>query len=115
MTIAYLSNSFPEAVEPYVWDEICELRRHGQVVLPCGIKRPHHTANSEAAEQTLYLAPVRAALLLRATWSCVRDFAILKEVLVRAVSGPEPIGKRLRVLAHSWLGVYLACLLRDRE
>ena len=38
--IAYLANSFPEAVEPYVWEEIRELRRRGQPVVACSFRRP---------------------------------------------------------------------------
>jgi hypothetical protein len=33
--IAYLANHFPCAVEPYVVDEILELRKRGVEVIPC--------------------------------------------------------------------------------
>jgi glycosyltransferase involved in cell wall biosynthesis len=114
MTIAYLANSFPEAVEPYVWDEICELRRRGQTVLPCSIKRLRRPANSQAADETLHVVPLEPGPCKRAIWSCTRNFSVLKEFLARAGAGPEPLHRRLRCVAHTWLGVYLAALLRDR-
>jgi len=115
MTIAYLANSFPEAVEPYVWEEICELRRCGQEVLPCSIKRPQRAVNSQAAQETLYVVPLRIVQTLRAIWLCARNLAILKEFVFRAVAEPEPLLKRLRALMHTWIGAYLAVLLHQHE
>lgn len=115
MAIAYLANSFPEAVEAYVWEEICELRRQGRRVVPCAVRRPRHTSNPEAAAHTLYVCPLRVALCLRATFDCIRYLPALKEFLTRAVAGPETLGKRMRALVHTWLGVYFAALLRSRN
>lgn len=39
--IAYLANHFPSPVEPYVFEEIRELRRRGIDVIPCSARRPH--------------------------------------------------------------------------
>ena len=115
MTIAYLANSFPEASEAYVWDEICELRRQGQHVLPCSVRRPARAVNADAAHKTLYLFPLRAALCLRATFDFVRYLPGLKEFIARAIAGPEPLRKRLRTLAHTWLGIYFAASVRGRS
>lgn len=115
MAIAYLANSFPEAVEAYVWEEICELRRQGQRVVPCAVRRPSRAANTEAAREATYVFPLRAALCLRASFDCLRHFPALKEFLARAIADPEPLGKRMRALVHTWLGVYFAALLRDRS
>ena len=38
-TVAYLTNQFPSPVEPYVVEEIRELRRRGVKVLPCSARR----------------------------------------------------------------------------
>lgn len=115
MTIAYLANSFPEAVEPYVWDEICELREYGQRVLPCSVKRPSSAALPEAALETHYVFPITLGLCLAAILGCVVRFVRIREFLVRALRGPEPFSKRLCAIAHTYLGVYLAILLRKKN
>ena len=38
-TIAYIANEFPSPLEPYVMDEIAELRRCGTQVICCSGKR----------------------------------------------------------------------------
>jgi len=114
MTIAYLSNSFPEATEPYVWEEISELRRGKQRVLPCSIKRPRNQANTEAAVQALYAFPLSPKLCLAASWVCVQNWRKIAEFLIRAINGREPLRRRVRTVIHTWLGAYLAVMLRDR-
>jgi glycosyltransferase involved in cell wall biosynthesis len=113
MTIIYLSNSFPEPLEPYVWEEICELRKQGVRVLPCSIKRPDGSSNPEASLRTLYAFPLRSGAILQSAWACVRQFSKLKDFLWRAMTGPEPVQQRVRPLFHTWLGVYLATLVRN--
>jgi len=115
MTIAYLANSFPESQEPYVWEEICELRRRGQLVLPCSFKRPRAPSSLEAARETLYILPLRLSLCVRATWALVRNFSSIKNFIKRALFGSEPVMQRLRTLVHTWLGVYLATAIRNRN
>ena len=76
-TVAYLANQFPSPVEPYVFDEIRELRRRGLAVVPCSARRPddavfervrpEQTLKSLASE-TLYLQPLHLGLLIRAVW-----------------------------------------------
>ena len=39
-TVAYLANQFPSPVEPYVVDEIEELRRRGVEVIAGSVRRP---------------------------------------------------------------------------
>jgi len=114
MAIAYLSNSFPEATEPYVWEEISELRRRKQRVLPCSIKRPRNEANTEAAIQALYAFPLTAKTCLAASWVCVQNWRKIADFLIRAISGREPARRRVRTVIHTWLGAYLAAMLRDR-
>ena len=41
MAILYLTNSFPEAVESYVWEEIVELHSHGATVISCRFAARH--------------------------------------------------------------------------
>jgi colanic acid/amylovoran biosynthesis glycosyltransferase len=115
MAIAYLANSFPETLESYVWEEICELRTKRVRVLPCSIKRPHHSSNADASLQTLYEFPLRLRRILQATWACARQFSRIKDFFGRAISGPETLTRHVRTLVHTWIGVYLAIMLRNER
>jgi colanic acid/amylovoran biosynthesis glycosyltransferase len=115
--IAYLANSFPEAVEPYVWEEIRELRSRGQSVLMCSFRRPHQVPAqaSELASETMHLFPVGLQLSLNACWIFFSRIILLSDLLWRVVHGPEPIQRQLRAIAHTWLGAYLATALRKKQ
>lgn len=118
-TIAYLSNLFPSPVEPYVVDEIRELRRRGITVVPCSARRvkPGLDWHLQAfTAETLYLQPLRIRALLRAAWLCVAKLAIFSDFLRRALfQGCESPWRRLRALIHTLLGVYYASLLQSRH
>jgi colanic acid/amylovoran biosynthesis glycosyltransferase len=115
--IAYLANSFPEAVEPYVWEEIRELRSRGKPVLPCSFRRPRQVAPQVAAmaSETTYIFPIDPRLALHACWIFFSRLALIGDLLWRAVRGPEPIQRKSRTLVHTWLGVYLATALRNKQ
>lgn len=117
MTIAYLANSFPEAVEPYVWEEIEELCRRGLDVLPCGIRRPNVTAPEckIPSSAITYVFPLRFLTFLHAHWLLLRNLPALCGFLWRAVRGPEKLPRRFRTLVHTWLGAYLAAVLQKKQ
>ncbi|HXM21606.1 MAG TPA: glycosyltransferase family 4 protein [Terriglobales bacterium] len=114
-TVAYLANLFPSSVEPYVAEEIQELRRRGVTVISCSAR--HHTTALDSelksfAAETLYLQPLRLKLLIHAAFMCLLKFPMLKDFLRRALlQESEPIRRRLRALLHTWLGVYYALLI----
>jgi colanic acid/amylovoran biosynthesis glycosyltransferase len=116
--IAYLANQFPSPVEPYVADEIKELRRRKAVVIPCSAWRAASDLDDNLkplADETLYLQPVRLGLLVRAAWLCVKEFSQLADLVARvAQRGNEPPSRRARALLHTWLGAYYALLLKER-
>ncbi|HEV2715863.1 MAG TPA: hypothetical protein VGU64_11415, partial [Terriglobales bacterium] len=117
ITVAYLSNEFPAAVEPYVGQEIQELRRRGVKVIVCSVRRNRDPVDSVpvSAGDTLYLEPLRVRQLVRAVWLCLRNFLILGDLLLRAlICGNESPSRRLRALLHTWLGAYYALSLRGR-
>jgi len=132
--IAYLANQFPSPVEPYVFEEIRELRRRGIDVMPCSARRPHdagphdagpdeagfeeaaqeHPLNSLASE-TLYLQPLRLGLLIRAAGLCVWRFGSLVDLFVRVLGqGKERPALRARALLHTLLGACYALRLKGR-
>jgi colanic acid/amylovoran biosynthesis glycosyltransferase len=114
-TVAYLTNQFPSSVEPYVAQEIQELRRQGVVVIPSSARQAPIVIHSDLralAAETLYLQPVRLTLLIYAAILCFVKFPALRDFYKRALlQGSEPLGRRLRALLHTWLGVYYALLI----
>src|SRR5579864_1408965 len=116
-TVAYLTNQFPSPVESYVVEEIRELRRRGVTVIPCSARRNPVPVDSELqgfAAETLYLQTLRPKLLIYASFSCFVKFPALKNFYSRALlQRNEPVGRRLRALLHTWLGVYYALLIEQ--
>lgn len=118
LTIAYIANQFPSLVEPYVADEIQELRRRGMSVVPSSVNGAGLGLDRSLrplAQETLYLRPLRPALLLRAGLLCVRRFRSLADLVLRVLlCGHESPSRRLRALLHTWIGAYYAILLNGR-
>ena len=115
-TIAYIANLFPSAVEPYVMQEIAELRRRGIAVIPCSARRSTALDNGlkSWAAGTLYLQPLRLGLMIRAAWLCMRKISTLCGVIRFALfQGHEPPRRKAKAIFHTFLGVYLAVLLRN--
>jgi glycosyltransferase involved in cell wall biosynthesis len=112
MTIAYLSNSYPEPSEPYVGEQIRELQKHGVEVLACSVRLPRY---AQPSHNTIHLFPLELGRSLKAALWTVAHLPLLLEFIARALRGPEPLLCRIRCLAHTWLGVYLAVLLENRR
>jgi colanic acid/amylovoran biosynthesis glycosyltransferase len=116
LTVAYLANQFPSAVEPYVMGEIEELRRRGVRVIAGSVRRPADRVLALHCEPEIVLQPLTAAILLRALGLGVRQWRritpLLGRVLFRGREGPV---KRLKALAHTWLGCCYAVLLQERD
>ncbi|MGA7218380.1 MAG: glycosyltransferase family 4 protein [Candidatus Sulfotelmatobacter sp.] len=120
LTVAYLANQFPSDVEPYVVEEIQELRKRGIQVI-AGTARSPDSARLESTEEeettkVLAIQPIRLLVLLRACWLVMRRWKriadLLEPVLLRR---EEPANRRLRALLHTLLGAYYAVLLLDRR
>jgi len=118
-TIAYITNVFPSPVEPYVAQEIAELRGRGVAVVPCSARRPADRTNAELkswSAETNYILPLRLGDSIRAAWLCLRKLPLLSDILVRAlVRGNESPIRRLKAILHTFLGAYLAILLETAE
>lgn len=117
-TVAYLANQFPSPVEPYVLEEIAELRRRGVQVVPCSARRADTGLEGELqsfADETLYLQPLSLSLFMRASWLCLRRCMVLADIFFRAlVQGSEPPARRARSLLHTLLGACYALKLKGR-
>lgn len=117
MNIAYLTNEFPAAVEPYVSEEIAELRRHGIRITPSSARQPFHVPSEscEIASQTIYLLPLSFAVICQAMQLYVRQHRVINRLLGAALGHPhEPLSRRMKAVAHTLLGLCYASLLRGR-
>jgi colanic acid/amylovoran biosynthesis glycosyltransferase len=118
LTVAYLANIFPSSVEPYVIEEIRELRKRGVTVIPCSVLQVDAGLGGHLevwAEETLCLEPLHFGLLFRAGLLCVWKFARVRDFFVRALLRRRSTERRLRGLLHTLLGVYYAVLLGKRQ
>jgi len=118
-TLAYLTNQYPAAVEPYVVEEIRELRSRGVNVIPCSVRLAEVALDEELtsfAAETSSLEPIRHWVLAKAAWRCVRNFRLLSGLVERIIlGGRESLPRRVRALLHTWLGVYYALLLEGKD
>lgn len=115
LTVAYLANEFPSAVEPYVTEEIEELRGRGVRVIAGSVRTPlpHEAAAAQCMPQ-IVLRPPRLSILLRALALSIRKRKCIWPLISRiAFQGREGLMQRLKALAHTWLGACYAVLLRS--
>jgi len=111
LTVAYLANEFPSAFEPYVPDEIAELRSRGVQVIASSAWRPR---SSEGVD--IVLLPPGLSLLFRAMWLCLRRWKRIAPLVQRVVLwGRETPWQRVRALAHTFLGACYAVRLQDQD
>ncbi len=117
-TVAYLANQFPSPVEPYVVEEIQELRKRAVQVVLGSARQPVPNLDGylqRFAAETLYLQPLRLGLLLRAACLCLCRFRLLSGLARRILlGGHETPGQRFRTVLHTWLGACFALQLRGR-
>jgi colanic acid/amylovoran biosynthesis glycosyltransferase len=117
-TVAYLTNLFPSPVEPYVIDEIRELRNRGIIVVPGSARRPSAVRGGDFdkwSSETLSLEPLHCGFLLRAAFLCISKLGRLKDLFQRALSRKTPTERRLRALLHTLLGIYYAAQLEQHH
>jgi glycosyltransferase involved in cell wall biosynthesis len=112
-TIAYIANEFPSSLEPYVSDEITELRRSGAQVICCSGKRvsPNNLSFAERAfwKETRFFQPLSDHELVRAARRLASDrhnlWQLLRPVLWERGASPS---RRIRTLGHTLMGAALA-------
>jgi len=112
LTVAYLANRFPAAVEPYVVDEIAELRSRGVRVVPASVSRGEELASTAP---DFVLRPAGFVLLTKALWRCARRWRsitpFLWRILFRGSEGPV---SRTKALVHTLWGCCYAIRLQER-
>jgi len=123
--VAYIANQFPSPIEPYVMDEIGELRRRGVRVICCSGKRspigespanelnPAELAFRNEAHALWPLSPVKLAQTARRLGSDRRDLRLLLQAAFQEKKGSRR--QSLRVLGHTLLGTALANELAPLE
>jgi colanic acid/amylovoran biosynthesis glycosyltransferase len=115
LTVAYLANQFPSAVEPYVVEEVEELRRRGVRVIAGSVHKPAvEKASPNHCSPEIVLRPFQAIILLRGLWLCVRQWGRISSLIERVIfRGNEGLAKRLKALAHTFLGACYAVMLEE--
>ena len=104
-TVAYIANEFPSPLEPYVIDEITELRRRGVKVICCSGKRvsPNDLSLAERAfwKETHFFQPLSDDELMRAVRRLASDRRNLWQLLRPLLweRGASPV-RRLRALGQ---------------
>ena len=120
MTIAYIANEFPSPIEPYVMDEITELRHRGVQVVCCSGKRVSQNALSllERAfwKETRYFQPLSDDELVRALGRLASSRHNLWQLSRPLVweRGASP-ARRIRAMGHTVMGAALAEQLAPLE
>lgn len=112
-TIAYIANEFPSPLEPYVIDEITELRRRGTQVICCSGKRvsPNDLSMAERVfwKETRFFQPLSDEELIRAARRLASDrhklWQLLRPLLWERGASPT---RRIRALGHTLMGAALA-------
>ena len=120
LTVAYLANTFPSDVEPYVGEEIQELQGRGLTVIPSSVRKLNASQNSSenelSASAILCLQPIRVLTLLRALGLAVKRWRRISSLVARVLlQGKESLRLRLKALLHTWLGACYAVLLQERR
>jgi len=112
-TVAYIANEFPSAIEPYVMDEVRELRGRGVHVICCSGKRvaPSSLGDAEREfwEGTRFSQPLSDEELVKAVRRLASDRKALWQLLKPVVQElPRAPGRRIRSLGHTVMGAALA-------
>lgn len=115
-TVAYLANQFPVAVEPYVGEEIAELKRRGVKVIAGSVRAPAEAGTlspTRNANEMVCLQPLPPLILLRALALAIRQWKKIAPFITRVLlHGTESPKRRMKALLHTWLGACYAVQLR---
>ena len=112
-TVAYIANQFPSPLEPYVMDEIGELRNRGVRVICCSGKRVRPSDLPEREREfwteTKFFQPLSDSQLVTAVrrlGSQPQAYSLLLKPVLREL--PASPARRIRSLGHTLMGAALA-------
>ncbi len=115
-TIAYLANEFPSRVEPYVKEEIAELERRGVRVIAGSVRSPRLARLNDNTQPQIVLQSLPLMVLAQAIWlcicKCIEIAPLVARILFRGREGPL---RRIKALAHTYLGACYAVCLQKHE
>jgi colanic acid/amylovoran biosynthesis glycosyltransferase len=116
LTVAYLANQFPSAVEPYVAEEIEELRRRGVRVITGSVRKARGPNREYRANADIILQPMSPTVALQAMWLCLRRWKTISSLIVRVMfRGHEGPVQRAKAVLHTWVGACYAVLLQPHD
>jgi len=114
LTIAYLANQFPSPVEPYVIEEIEELRARGVHVISGSVRKVRRSEPASTVAPGIVLQKMHFDVLLQALWLCVRRWQRISQLIGRVIfRGREGPLQRVKALLHTLLGACYAVLLQE--
>lgn len=114
LTVAYLANQFPVAVEPYVGEEIAELRLLGVRVITGTVTRAKREEKLRQ-DPDVAVRPVGVLVLVRAVWLCFWHWNRIADLVARVLfRGPESPIRRVKALLHTLLGACYAVRLQTQ-
>lgn len=111
VTVAYLANQYPSEVEPYVGDEIVELRKRGVRVISGSVR----TACGKTELPDVVVQRAGAGVLVHGLWLLASRWGLVSPLVVRIFKGREPVGRRFRALFHTVLGACYAAQLQGHK
>lgn len=115
LTVAYLANLLPSPVEPYVAEEIEELRSRGVHVIAGSVRKPVATPSLANAPEII-LQSISPIVLARAVLLCLRRWPRISDLIWHVVChGREGPVRRMKALLHTWLGACYAVMLEEQE
>jgi glycosyltransferase involved in cell wall biosynthesis len=114
LTVAYLANQFPVAVEPYVGEEIAELRLLGVRVITGTVTRTNGK-DKIPEDPDVAIRPLQVLVLVRAVCLCVWRWNRIADLVARVLfRGQESPIRRVKALLHTLLGACYAVRLETQ-
>ena len=75
LTIAYLANEYPSPVEPYVREEIDELRSRGVRIIAGSVRKPQGEGNLPSTNSAEFVVQsLSLSLTIQTLWRCIRKW-----------------------------------------
>jgi colanic acid/amylovoran biosynthesis glycosyltransferase len=113
LTVAYLANQFPSAVEPYVAEEVEELRRRGVRVITGSVRKTREPNREYRANAEIVLQSLSTMVVLRAVWLCLQRWRTTASLILRVMfRGREGVPQRGKALLHTLLGACYAVMIK---